>query len=367
MTAAHCPICLTNLTIDKFVVFLCGHGFCIDCKSRMFQQSRRPKCPNCRVHIRDRDAHPLFLELVDSKAVFTSSLVEGLDKMDHGTPLLSVKKAGQKLGKALQGIPPEPNAMTALIKAVEGFKERIIPLFTKVEAQSHQISTLRKDYLESRQETEHLQDQLTKAELFKTKFIQLEIELNESKKNQNEAIRLAEIAKDELGKIHENSILWKKRTSELTAENKRYKDMLEKHIESGRSQREKQKKLQKQVTELRDQLAAKKQEILSDATQAYDGDFSAHEYSMMRSDLNVMSTPSRRGRHPQDEIHISLDMEGMPPPGFPSDWQLNKVNCGVKRGLNPRLTNTFPIALDRRGRPTKAVQLGPQSLIHIPR
>lgn len=84
---------------------------------------------------------------------------------------------------------------------------------------------------------------------------------------------------------------------------------------------------------------------------------------MIPSDLNVMSTPSRIGPHPQDENHIGLDMEGMPPPGFPSDWQLNKV---IKRGLNPRLTNTFPIALDRRGRPTKAVQLGPQSLLRIP-
>lgn len=71
----------------------------------------RPKCPNCRSHIRDRDAHPLFLELVDSKVAFASSLVDGLNKMDHETPLLSVKKASQKLGKVLQGPQPEPNTM----------------------------------------------------------------------------------------------------------------------------------------------------------------------------------------------------------------------------------------------------------------
>lgn len=88
-----------------------GHGFCIDCKNRMLQGSGRPKCPNCRAHIRDRDAHPLFLELVDSKAVFASSVVEGLNKMDHETPLPSVKKAGQKLRKVLQGTQPEHNAM----------------------------------------------------------------------------------------------------------------------------------------------------------------------------------------------------------------------------------------------------------------
>lgn len=121
---------------------------------------------------------------------------------------------------------------TALIKAVEDFNERILPLFTKVEVQSQQIITLTEDYHENLQENEHLRDQLARAELFKTKSIQLEMELNETKNNENEAIRLAEIAKDDLGKVHESSIQWKKRTSELTAENKRYKDLLEKHVES---------------------------------------------------------------------------------------------------------------------------------------
>ena len=227
-----------------------GHGFCIDCKSCIFRESVRPNCPNCRLRIRDRDAHPLFLELVDSKVAFASSIVEGLDKMDHETPILGVKMAGQNLKKALHP-QLEPSAMvkhdslrfvfvlipffflassskTALIKATKDFNERIVPLFTKVEVQTHEIIALREDSLESRQETENLRDQLRKAEI---KSNQLEIELNETKKNETEAIRLAKIAKDDLGKVHESSLQWKKRTSELTAENKRYKDMLEKQLE----------------------------------------------------------------------------------------------------------------------------------------
>lgn len=78
-----------------------GHGVCIDCKSNFFQESVRPNCPNCRLRIRDRDAHPLFLELVDSKVAFVLSLVEGLDRMDHETSLLNVKKAGQGLTKVV--------------------------------------------------------------------------------------------------------------------------------------------------------------------------------------------------------------------------------------------------------------------------
>lgn len=81
---------------------------------------------------------------------------------------------------------------------------------------------MREDSLESREENESLRDQLTRAE---RNCNQLEIELNETKKNENEAIRLATIAKDDL---HESSLQWKKRTSELTAENQWCKDILEK-------------------------------------------------------------------------------------------------------------------------------------------
>jgi len=66
--------------------------------------------------------------------------------------------------------------------------------------------------------------------------------------------------------------------------------MLEKHVESARLQTEKQKKLQKQV---RHNVAAKEKETMSDAALArdrdYDGDFSAHEYSMMRRRLGRLT------------------------------------------------------------------------------
>ena len=88
---------------------------------------------------------------------------------------------------------------------------------------------MREDSLEIRQETEVLRDQLTKAEIESN---QREIELNETKKNEKEAIRLAEITKDDLGKAHESELQWKMRTSELIAEIQRYRDMLEKRNES---------------------------------------------------------------------------------------------------------------------------------------
>lgn len=110
-------------------------------------------------------------------------------------------------------------------------------------------------------------------------------------------------------------------------------------------------------------------------TQDYDGDCSVDEHSMIRnrSSLNAMSTPtSRTTRYLQNVNHIDLDMEGMPPPKFPSEWQLNKPNHGAlrKRNLNDTVghrpgTNTFPIDLDRKGHPTKAVQLGPLGRVYV--
>ena len=88
-----------------------GHGFCIDCKSYMFKESERPDCPNCRRRLHDQDAHPLFLELVDAEVAFASNIVEGLNKMDHETPLLRVEKAGEKLTEVLQDPRSKSNDM----------------------------------------------------------------------------------------------------------------------------------------------------------------------------------------------------------------------------------------------------------------
>ena len=101
-----------------------------------------------------------------------------------------------------------------------------------MEAQAQQIIALREDCLKSRGETAKLQHKLTGAEVFLTKSIQLEIDLKEAKRNEDEAIRLAEIAKNDFVKAQESSIQWKKRASELDTENKRYKDMLERNVES---------------------------------------------------------------------------------------------------------------------------------------
>jgi hypothetical protein len=141
MTAvAHCPICLDHFRIDadkpEFVVFPCGtlvmlpsyqrhlilgtlfiiinynvhnltgHGFCKSCTDLLFPTSKSTAgCPNCREFIRQRDGHPVYLELVDSKLAVATGLIKGFGKMNADTPLSSLKETSVKLEHVSKEIP----------------------------------------------------------------------------------------------------------------------------------------------------------------------------------------------------------------------------------------------------------------------
>ncbi|KAF8972746.1 hypothetical protein BDZ97DRAFT_854887 [Flammula alnicola] len=397
--AAHCPICLNHFPIDadkpEIVIFPCGHGFCASCTDKLFL-GPRTKCPNCRKFIQRRDGHPVYLELIDSKTVFATSVMEGLDMMNPETPLVSIKKASEKLEK-IAGKTPSNENMSAILRAIEDFHDRIIPLFTKVETQTQEIDGLRQDLHRSRRDRESLQSKVKKVEPLQAEVSRLKTALSETESNTQEAICLAERAKDELGKLHGTSSHWQRRAAELDQENKRFKDLLERHTNNSRLQKDKNRKLSKQLAALREQRVAEETQAMSDTAhvsvssktnssslrfervwQEYDGDFSGHEHSRIHSSLHIIApSPTRSPRRSyQDENAISLDFEGMPPPRFPSDWQLNDSNAGVLRkrlsngavvGSHRRVTNPFPIELDKKGHPTRAVQLGPRSIVHVGR
>lgn len=88
---------------DKYSI-LCfiGHGFCTDCIFRLCSEPR-PKCPNCRVVLHGRDAHPVHIDFIDTQTHLQKSVVDGLNQMGADTPLISVKRASQKLGRISEG------------------------------------------------------------------------------------------------------------------------------------------------------------------------------------------------------------------------------------------------------------------------
>lgn len=123
MPAVHCNICLTHIPVEAgnkpdVVIFPCGkhitvllsvfpylnyqgHGYCTKCTESLFRETR-PKCPHCRTVLHRREGHPFYLELVDSATVFTAAVIDGVDQMNADTPLISVKKASQKLRKVVK-------------------------------------------------------------------------------------------------------------------------------------------------------------------------------------------------------------------------------------------------------------------------
>jgi cell shape-determining protein MreC len=164
--------------------------------------------------------------------------------MGADTPLISVKRASQKLGRisgdskadvvcislsrsSVGGISIVLFKKPLLLQAVEDFRERIVPVFTKVDTQKEEVDRLRDELRKLRRDKEHLQGKLKKIEPLQTEIGRLKTVLLETEQNTDEALRLAESAKDELASHHDNANQWKKRTTELEQENKRYRDMLD--------------------------------------------------------------------------------------------------------------------------------------------
>lgn len=116
-----------------------------------------------------------------------------------------------------------------LAQAIEDFKERIIPMFTKVDTQTEEIDQLRVELRKLRRDKEHFRDKLKKMESYQSEVTRLKTALSETERNTDEALRLAESAKDEVAAHHATANQWKKRVTELEQDNKRYRDMLDRH------------------------------------------------------------------------------------------------------------------------------------------
>jgi len=215
------------LTDRVFISPFIGHGFCRADIARLFHNATRPHCPHCRIALHRRDAHPIHIEIVDGKASQVATIIDGLEQMGADTPSVSISKASKKVEKVLGNPGVDQGVLAALLKAVEDFKERINPIFAKVESQKEEMSVMRDDLRRLRRERDGLNSKLEKAKPLQNEVVRLRTALSETERNTDEALRLAEVAKDELAAHHTSTTQWKKRVAELDQENKRYKDQLE--------------------------------------------------------------------------------------------------------------------------------------------
>ncbi|PPQ69592.1 hypothetical protein CVT25_000966 [Psilocybe cyanescens] len=387
MPAAHCSICLTYIHIDSekldFVVFPCGHGWCTDCTEALFNSGpRRPRrCPNCRTNINRCDGHPLFIPLVDSAVAHNEALIDGLDQMKPDTPLVSVKKARRKLeehaqrqqqqqGESSNGVGDgdgnETGAeMTPLLQAIEDFRTRIIPLYSKSEAQQTQLNLLLAEKQAHLWKTDHLTAQIQKLEPLHADVAKMKRAVQDSDRLKSDALQLAETANAKLGKAHESLDSWKKNAEERELEIQRLKALLERQNTGAQLQKTKNHKLKEQLASLKQKLEAVEREPASDVTHGYDGDFSSYEPSKTQRS-HAMSSQNHSLHQNENQASVKLDFVGMPPPKFPSEWQiLREQKGGASKKPYSRPESRLPLELDNKNRPTKAVALGPKRIVHV--
>ncbi|KAF9528949.1 hypothetical protein CPB83DRAFT_906442 [Crepidotus variabilis] len=167
MSAANCSICFSDylLDVDKFAIFPCGHGFCKACINKLFAQSRMgQKCPQCRKTVHKKDAHPIHLEIISPHTYLQTSVTEELERMGPNASLQTVKETNDKLEKILQESKLEGDNILSLLKAVEEFKERIVPMFSQADSQKRQLESMHADMLRLRHEKELLLQKIRRIE-----------------------------------------------------------------------------------------------------------------------------------------------------------------------------------------------------------
>ncbi|KAH9479180.1 hypothetical protein JR316_0007766 [Psilocybe cubensis] len=311
--------------------------------------------------------------LVDDSVSQHAALVEGMNKMGPDTPLISVKKAGKKLEAVVKDHidkrqQPEGSSssgsgsanVTALLKAIEDFNERIIPLFTQSLDQQAQIKLLLADqqtYVRQRDNLSKERDEL------RQKNTKLETDMQKSARQRSDALQLAEDAKKKLEEAYKSSTGWKQRAEDMEKEKNRLVDILERQKQTAQERLKVQKS---EIASLKRKLEDAEREPAHDVS--HGSHTLGHDQSRTQQSITVSSPPQPSLRHIENQPPDTLDFVGMPPPKFGSQWQISKPhNGGGFKKLRLNTETCLPLELDSKNRPTKAVALGPKQTVRVRR
>ncbi|KAJ7781947.1 hypothetical protein DFH07DRAFT_792064 [Mycena maculata] len=359
-----CNVCWGDLSIDQFRSLRCGHCLCITCLNTI-QRTPPAGCPECRAPISAGDPQAIYLNIVAAQPL-ESVVADGVGRMDQDSKLVSVRTAERKLIQVAEQPRVHPDALESLLGAIDDFKKRIVPIFTKAKSQQTEIATLKKQ-LEDMAEVKAQADKATtlsgEVAILRTDNLKLKKTLHEANTQRDRAIRLAEEGKAQVVELRGKA---ETAATDAQGEIRRLKGYLEQNAEDRSSQKARIHGLQVEKQNLENQLddlSSQLRELQDTASSAYTDDLEIEEevfpseYSLSSPNQASVSSQSTRGSH----FHVSplptLNFEGMPRPGFGTDWQLGR---GTKRkAQDAGLPQGFPIALSH-GRTTIAVQLGPK-------
>ncbi|TEB22012.1 hypothetical protein FA13DRAFT_1741392 [Coprinellus micaceus] len=357
-----CQICWEAYTCEEFKVFsVCGHGYCSTCTETHFAQRETRPCPACRKKIHKiRDVHPIFLQFADPKVVFTDKVTEGFGKMDGDTPLESVKRGVEKLDKAAKMTKGDGDLTGQLLRALEDFKQRLVPVFEVQQGLRSEIASLKAQLRKEEKERRSLETQVQRLEKLPSQVAELKRESDRATELADAATLAADEMKNRMLALQKEKEQAEGLLAVEVGEKNRYRNMSVQNHEAGKRTREKLNTARADLQELKERYKALEER---------------HEQETQVS----LTSPVRQSqldydedsqRHPLQTLadDNTLDFEGLPRPGFGSSWQLKRTQSYSKlskTASNPspshrRVTNPFPLRLDSKGKPKSAIQVGPK-------
>ncbi|KAF7309917.1 hypothetical protein MIND_00364000 [Mycena indigotica] len=342
-----------TFVVHHFLTTMAGHCFCRPCITQIVRCPKpQRRCPNCRAVIRGADdAQPIFLEIVAVKPM-ASMVAEGLGRMDADARVVSVQKAGKKLDQvaATEGI--EREVLIELLQAITDFNARIVPVFVKAREQEAEIIVLKKQL----EDAQTLRDQADlvlqlkgEAALLRANNLKLRQDLKASEEQTDQAVKLvaerAQEVKKTQAKLDDIEV---RGQSEI----RRLKGLLERNADDRNRERQKIGTISSQRDSLQQQLVALQKEF--ERVREDDDDL---EIVLDDAQSSEMSEPPRPTQPllPTPGRMVKLGFEGMPKPGFSSDWQLGR---GTKRKEREETTT---VGLKQGG----LLQLGPKRTIRV--
>ncbi|KAL0954017.1 hypothetical protein HGRIS_005173 [Hohenbuehelia grisea] len=344
MTRAHCGICISDLPIDDFRFFPCGHTYCETCTGRL-AHGGLIQCPLCRMKLRCNQAIKVRLDIVDVRAT-----LDNIDTLGPSSKPYTVEQAADEL-KAMTEKPIPEDLAEGIQRAVEEFRDRLAPLFAECSAQRQQIEKL----------TTQKQHDLHKARLLKHELKKVKHEYEQIKASEDKAISLAEAAKDQVlelrGKAEQaqrDIEAVRAEATDLRIDNARLKSLLDTQRLTLQKKRVQIAEFKERQTELEGKIEA--------ASQV--------EQSTMDPGTpdGRRRSPCRLPSSPLLPCNQSYEFEGLPQPNFKSTWQIEdpkarkrKLSCVGQEDGGSRPV----IGLDGRGRPSSAVAVGPRRGVRV--
>ncbi|KAJ7320886.1 hypothetical protein DFH08DRAFT_388890 [Mycena albidolilacea] len=362
MSECHCHICLSNYAVSAFRALKCGHCYCLSCITSVQRTNTKPVCPDCRAPILANGPQPIYLDVVGAKPL-ARLVAEGIERMDGDAKLVSVHTAQRKLQQVAREMEEREEATAQLLTALADFSDRIAPLFSKARSQATEIRALRTQLADA----EALRAQAERATALAGEVAILRAEQRALRDEVRDAHASRELERTRAEAGEGAARRAEAAQGEAQREVRKLKGYLERAAEDRNVQKQKMKAVMREKDALEQQLkqqrkSAMQMQMRKDAMHSDNDDLEVEEepkWTYLEGSSESESEPSLPQRASGSRPAPVLTFEGMPRPGFASDWQL-QLSTGTGRGMKRKAPDGgFPIALNQ-GRAAAAVQLGPK-------